>query len=149
MSGKADTPRYEKEELQSVSFHKGISRSYWITHLWYCPIFLFCAVYGKLSVVLFVCETCHTAKRCVPHQNCAVLVSRDLNPGEQATLGSLKRLWTGLSKAAVRIDSKREKNLSKGHGILWWNQWATENNFYLSKQNTLNNPGKQNLEDNV
>lgn len=64
MLGKVDIPRSQKEKLQSVSFYKSISRSYWSTHLWYCPIAL-------CSVRRVLCSTClwnMSHKRCAPHR---------------------------------------------------------------------------------
>lgn len=55
------------------------------THI-FDTVLLFCVVFEKFSVV-FVCETSH--KRCAPHQNCSVLVSRNLNADEQAPLKRL------------------------------------------------------------
>lgn len=72
-------------------------------------------------------------------------VARDLNTKEQVPLGSLKRLWTDLCKAAVGIDSKGKKKKSFPKVKTLYGGVSEPQKITLiqeqNKQNTLNNPG--------
>lgn len=135
MLEKVDICRYERQKLQRFFIlQKHLQKLQEHTSLIVSYLLALCSVQKTLcNICLWNIMSLNEQLRDMLLTRNALtgFVSRDLNTKEQAPLGSLKRLWTDLCKAAVGIDSKgKKKKLSKGQGIIWWSQWATENNSY-------------------